>query len=451
MGQLFGTDGIRGVANRYPMDVQTAVWVGEAIALEFLNKKVGSVAQVVIGQDTRLSGDMLVQAVSAGMCSAGVHVTQLGVLPTPAIARLAVASGAVAGVVISASHNPFEDNGIKVFDGTGHKLPDHREAQIEARVLEKAASTTTRGYGYHVGRVTQRPNAGDQYVQFLIDAIDLKPLDGITIAIDCAHGATYQVAPKLFKQLGANIIALYCEPNGTNINAKCGSQHPEHLAQTVCEFEADIGFAFDGDGDRLIAVDETGRVLSGDQIMAVCAKDLYQKGALKNNKVVSTVMSNLGFKTALSEMGLQHYAAQVGDRYVMEMMLAEDAILGGEDSGHLIFHDVHTTGDGLMAALRLLSAVQRAGKPLSQLAKVMNVFPQELINVEVTHKPDINGIPEIASIIKKIENTLGDQGRVLVRYSGTQNMCRVMVEGPTKAQTEMLCRQIAGVVKAAIG
>lgn len=449
MGKLFGTDGIRGVANAYPMDVETAVTVGKAIASHFTKTKNGPCPHIVIGQDTRISGDMLVQAISAGICATGVHATQLGVIPTPAVARLAVATGAIAGVVISASHNPYEDNGIKLFDGTGHKLSDAVEEQIETAMLDNSLFPTVSQDS--IGRVARLTVAENQYINFLKEVAGLSPLDGTTIAVDCAHGATYRVAPQLFKQLRANVIATYCEPDGININEQCGSQHPEQLSQAVTELKADIGFAFDGDGDRLIAVDETGTVLSGDQIMAVCAMDMFRQGKLKNNKVVSTVMSNLGFKKALAQIGIQHYAAQVGDRYVMEMMLAEDAVLGGEDSGHLIFRDVHTTGDGIMAALRLLNAVKNSGKPLSELAKVMTAYPQELINVEVKDKPDIDTVAEISSAIELAEAALGDQGRVLVRYSGTQNMCRVMVEGPTREQTTLLCAQIAEAVKKAIG
>jgi len=449
MGKLFGTDGIRGVANRYPMDAATALKAGQAIAAYFKKDATTAASHIVIGQDTRLSGDMLASAVAAGACSAGVHVRLSGVLPTPAIARQACTTGAIAGVVISASHNPFEDNGIKVFDGNGYKLPDTAEAQIEALILGDGPEQPEENNA--IGRVSVIHDAGEQYIAFLKAAVDVKPLNSMTIAVDCANGATYSVAPALFRQMGATVIPMFCEPDGININDRCGSQHPGTLSKSVSSHKADVGFAFDGDGDRLIAVDETGAILSGDQIMAVCARDLLDRGELKNRAVVSTVMSNMGFRIALEQMGIQLFSTQVGDRYVMETMRREGAILGGEDSGHMIFRDVHSTGDGLMAALRLLKAMQASGARLSELARVMTVYPQVLVNVAVDQKPDIRTVPEIMNAIDDVEKKLGGEGRVLVRYSGTQNMCRVMVEGPDDDQTAELCDQIANVIKMAIG
>jgi phosphoglucosamine mutase len=430
MSKLFGTDGIRGVANIYPMDPQTALAVGRAVALYFDPCGEPSGAHIVIGQDTRISGDMLTQAVAAGACAAGMDVVLLGVMPTPGIARLAAASGAAAGIVISASHNPYEDNGIKVFDGSGFKLNDASESQIENLILN--GNIDRQVPSRRIGRVKRMPNPGDQYLQFLQEAVPGLSLEGMTIVLDCANGATHAVAPELFRRLGARVIPMFCDPDGININDQCGSQYPQQMAGIVVARGADLGLAFDGDGDRLIVVDEAGRVLSGDPIMAICAGDLQRKGLLTHNVVVGTVMSNTGFHQALQQMGIQVHATQVGDRYVMQRMLAEQAVLGGEDSGHLIFRDVHTTGDGLMAALRLLDAVRSAGRPVSELAGIMTVFPQELINVDVGGKPDLTGVPAIADAIAQAQSTLGDQGRVLVRYSGTQNKCRVMVEGPSR-------------------
>ena len=443
MAKLFGTDGIRGIANTFPMDPETASNVGWAVARYFkANRAKG---HVVIGQDTRLSGSMLALAVGAGVCSAGADVIHLGVLPTPAVAHLTVATGAIAGIVISASHNPYEDNGIKVFRADGTKLSDDAEERIESLLIDN--QPRTKANPDQIGSLRANPNVSEQYLSFLQQAVPRLSLKGLIVALDCANGATYEIAPRLFQRLGADVISLFCSPNGININEKCGSQYPESLAQTVLERGAHIGLAFDGDGDRLIAVDETGRILRGDQIIAICASHLQRSGHLRNNTVVSTVMSNMGLGKTLKKMGIRLVTCQVGDRYVMEKMQVEDAVLGGEDSGHLIFRDVHTTGDGLMAGVKLLDAMHSLQAPLSELSKIMTVFPQELINVAVKEKPDLKTVPEIINIIDDAETALGDQGRVLVRYSGTQDLCRIMVEGPTKELTLSYCRNIAAVIK----
>lgn len=446
MGKLFGTDGIRGVANAYPLDVETAAAVGRAIAAYFAPHHSND-GFIVVGQDTRLSGDMIAQAVSAGICSAGTNVAAVGVMPTPAVAFLARHSGAAAGVVISASHNPFEDNGIKLFDGTGQKLNDRQEETIEA-LIKRAPETVA---SHQLGRLVPMDDAHDLYLGFLKGALANPSLNGVSLVLDCSNGATYRVAPQLFESLGAEVVSLFCEPDGININSECGSQHPEALAGEVVSRGADIGLAFDGDGDRLIAVDEKGTILTGDQIIAICAKDLLEKGTLSGNRVATTVMSNMGFRIAMKKLGIELYTTQVGDRYVMQEMVARDAVLGGEDSGHMIFRDHHTTGDGIMAALRLLEAMQAAEATLSELSRVMTVFPQMLINVEVKAKPELGTIPEIVESIEAAEAQLGENGRVLVRYSGTQPQCRVMVEGPTAAITRQLCEQIAGVVRLQLG
>jgi phosphoglucosamine mutase len=447
MGKLFGTDGIRGVANVYPMDVETAVSAGRAIAQYFRSDR-NEDGVICIGQDTRLSGDMITQAVSAGICSAGMNASLLGVVPTPAVAYLTHATGARAGVVISASHNPFEDNGIKLFNSNGYKLEDKEEDEIEA-LMEKGAGNHLAPM--QIGHTMTTGDAGEQYLGFLKAGATELNIQDLKIVVDCSNGAASHIAPEIFRRLGATVWPIYCSPNGTNINDGCGSQHPEKLAHQVVENNADLGLAFDGDGDRLIAVDEKGGVLTGDQIMAICAKDLKNKGILKHNKVVSTVMSNMGFRIAMKALGVELFITQVGDRYVMQEMMAQDAVLGGEDSGHMIFLDRHTTGDGIMAALRLMDAIQSVDAPLSDLSNVMTVFPQVLINVDVQSKPDLSSIPEIREAIKVVESELGDQGRVLVRYSGTQLKCRVMVEGPTKKLTEQLCIKLVGVVKTELG
>lgn len=444
MSRLFGTDGIRGRANAYPMDGQTAFSAGKAAAAYF--RKIGKTGHIVIGRDTRISGDMLSQAVAAGICSAGVNVQHLGVIPTPAVAYATVHTGAAAGVVISASHNPFDDNGLKLFDSNGCKLSDQAEDQIEA-LMQAPESEISSARAEQIGQIVDGAPARDSYVRFLIDSSSCTSLKELTLVLDCANGATYKAAPELFQRLGARVTALHCRPDGININDQCGSQHPETMAKEVVRQKADIGLAFDGDGDRLIAVDEKGRVLSGDQIMAICANDMRQKGLLKNNLVVSTVMSNLGFGKALQSLGIDVVATQVGDRYVMQEMMERDAVLGGEDSGHMIFRDQHTTGDGLFAALRLIEAMQNSAQKLSKLSEIMTVYPQELINVTVSGKPALDSIPQIVEVIEAVESKLADQGRVLVRYSGTQLKCRVMVEGPTPDETRAYAQQIAAVVR----
>jgi phosphoglucosamine mutase len=426
------------------MDGQTAFSAGKAAAAYF--RKIGKSGHMVIGRDTRISGDMLVQAVAAGICSAGMNVQHLGVIPTPAVAYAAVHTGAAGGVVISASHNPFDDNGIKLFDSNGCKLSDQDEDLIEA-LMNPSETDTSSAEAKRIGRIIDGAPAGEDYVKFLLESSVCNSLKEYKIVLDCANGATYKAAPVLFERLGARVTALYCQPNGININDQCGSQHPETMAEEVVRQKADIGLAFDGDGDRLTAVDEKGGVLSGDQIMAICADDMRQKGLLKNNLVVSTVMSNIGFGKALQSLGIDVVATQVGDRYVMQEMVEQDAVLGGEDSGHMIFRDRHTTGDGLLAALRLIEAMQSSDKKLSELSEIMTVYPQELINVTVSDKPALDTIPEIVTVIEAVESKLADQGRVLVRYSGTQLKCRVMVEGPTPDETRAYARQIADVVR----
>lgn len=445
MGKLFGTDGIRGKANTYPMTPEMALNVGRAVARFF--KKNTPDCKIIIGKDTRISGDMLEGALAAGICAAGCNVLLAGVLPTPGIAHLASRNKAAAGIVISASHNPFEDNGIKLFNSDGYKLSDTQEAEIESYILDPIDDKAL-----EIGRYAWFSESNDQYVAFLKNSVSQVPsFSGVKIILDCANGATSRVAPVFFNAMGARVETIFDTPDGKNINNRCGSQHPEALAKTVVRKNAQIGFAFDGDGDRLIVVDELGNVLTGDQILAICAKHLKQTGELKNNTVVSTVMSNLGLREALNKLGVNYVATQVGDRYVMQEMVNSGAILGGEDSGHMIFLNHHTTGDGIIAAIKVVEIMLESGKSLSELAKVMNVFPQCLINITVNQKPALKDIPEITEKICNVEKTLGDKGRVLVRYSGTQPICRVMVEGPTEALTTQYCRQIADTIQQIIG
>ena len=448
MGTLFGTDGIRGEANRHPMDAFIAFAVGQAVT--HVLKKKGHTTRVIIGKDTRISGYMLESALESGITSMGGVPYLVGVLPTPGIAFVTESMRADAGIVISASHNPYQDNGIKIFSGAGIKLSDAQEAEIEELILggrlpEMVPPPRDMGHAFRLTDVHGR------YIVFLKSTFSRSlSMEGMKIVMDTAHGATYRVAPEAFTELGADLTVIHNMPNGLNINDQCGSQHTEALKKTVIETGSAIGLAFDGDGDRLIAVDEKGNTITGDQILLICARMLQDEGKLANNLVVSTVMSNLGFIIACRKYGFRHHASQVGDRNVLEDMQRLGAIIGGEDSGHMIFANHHTTGDGIITALQLVSAMLRSGKPLSELALLMDVLPQKLINIDVRCKPDIATIPGIIEAIRQVEAELGDQGRVLVRYSGTQNMCRVMVEGPTKEQTEKYCGRIADAVRAAL-
>jgi phosphoglucosamine mutase len=445
MGRLFGTDGIRGVANEYPMTSEMALRIGRAIAHAF--KRDNSRTQIFVGKDTRISGDMLEQGLISGICSTGGDALLGGTLPTPGVSYITRIMGLDAGVMISASHNPFPDNGIKIFKGDGLKLADEMELEIEQLILDNDKLKVP-DKPHTPGEARLIADASDRYVTFLKDVVNKdRALDGVNIVLDCANGAAFHVAPSTFMELGATVSTLFADPDGSNINLNCGSEHPETLSDEVVSKQADVGFAFDGDGDRVIAVDETGAVLTGGQVLVICAKAMKDEGRLANNLVVSTVMSNIGLELALKEAGIQLVTTQVGDRYVLREMLARGACIGGEDSGHMIFLDHHNAGDGIITAIKLVSAMKSTGKPLSELAKFMRVFPQRLINVEVKNKPPIEGVPEIVGVVEDVERILGDSGRVLVRYSGTQPMCRVMVEGPTNEETEKYCRKIAEVVR----
>jgi len=449
MGKLFGTDGIRGLANEYPMTSEMAMKVGRAVAY-FFNRKEKGRPKIIIGKDTRISGYMLEYALVSGICSMGADAYLAGVLPTPGIAYITASTDADAGIVISASHNPFYDNGIKIFKKDGFKLSDEKEAEIEKILLSDEISSICRKVRM-TGGVSIIDDAEQNYMDFLLSKVPENFCQGMKIVIDCSNGATYKVAPELFARVGAEVETLFNDPDGRNINENCGSQHTSELRKIVLEKNADIGLAFDGDGDRLIAVDEDGNIITGDQILAICAKSMKKKDQLKSNTVVSTVMSNMGLGIALEDMGIKHIKAKVGDRYVLERMIHSGAVLGGEDSGHMIFWDHQTTGDGILTALKLIEALKNDFKPLSELVKIMNVFPQVLINVEVKNKPDISSVPQITEAIKAAEKNLAGKGRVLVRYSGTRPLCRVMVEGPTRKITEKYCQEIADKVKEQIG
>ena len=449
MGRLFGTDGVRGEANRYPMNAEIAFALGQAVV--YILKKEHGRPRIMIGKDTRISGYMLESSLESGITSMGGYPYLLSVLPTPGIAFIAQSMRAAAGILISASHNPYQDNGIKIFSGSGFKLSDEQEETIEDLMLSNTLHTLVPPVK-DMGQAFRMEDVNGRYIVFLKNTFprDLS-IEGMKIVLDTANGATYKVAPDTFWELGANIDVIHNSPNGININDKCGSQHTEDLRKRVVEKGAAIGLAFDGDGDRLIAVDEKGQEITGDQILLICAKMLKDQGKLKNNLLVATVMSNLGLRVACKRYGFKYHASKVGDRYVLEDMIRLGSIIGGEQSGHMVFLDHHTTGDGIVTAMQLLAAMVKTGKPLSELAKMMDIYPQKLINVDVKSKPDINTVPKVMKIIDKVERELKDEGRVLVRYSGTQNMCRVMVEGPSDSVTEKYCEEIADVVKNVLG
>jgi len=445
MGILFGTDGIRGKANHYPMTCEIALRTGRAVGI--FVKKHGYKA-VIIGKDTRISGDMLEAALSSGVASTGIDVIQTGIIPTPGIAFLCSnIKEAGAGIVISASHNPFQDNGIKIFKDDGTKLSDEEEKHIEALILNN--ENVPQG---DVGKIIVISDCLQRYANFLLEKFPFKkPAKKIKIIIDCSNGAASKISHMVFNKDLFEARFIYDSPNGTNINDNCGSQHIEQLRQKVVTEKADLGIAFDGDADRLIAVDETGEEITGDRILAICAKHAKQNNKLKNNIVVSTIMSNIGLTKFLTSHGIQHIRTDVGDRKVHEEMQKHGAIIGGEDSGHMIFLDAHTTGDGMLSALRLIDVIIETGQPLSNLASAMTMYPQVLMNITVGEsRPDFMKNDLIADTIRTIENKLGDKGRVLIRYSGTQPLLRVMVEGPDQKITEQYCNEICNSIKANI-
>ncbi len=449
--KLFGTDGVRGVANIEPMTTEMAMQLGRAAAFVFKDGGGSRRHRIVIGKDTRLSGYMIENALVAGICSMGVDVLLVGPLPTPGIAFITSSMRADAGVVISASHNLYQDNGIKFFSSSGYKLPDELELKIEDLIINHRLDEL-RPIADEVGKAYRISDAIGRYVVSLKDTFP-KDLDlqGVRIVLDCAHGAGYKVAPAVFTELGAEVIAIGVDPNGMNINDGCGSMHPEVMAEKVCEYRADLGIALDGDADRVIFVDENGVEVDGDHIMALCGTELIKAGELKKKTVVATVMSNMGLDIAMKKVGGKVIRTAVGDRYVVEEMLKGGYNLGGEQSGHMIFHDHSTTGDGILSALQVLSIIQRSGKKLSELAQVMTSLPQILVNVRVREKADLKKIAPIKKIIAEVESELGDKGRVLVRYSGTEPLLRVMIEGENQSRIETLANQVAEAVREHLG
>jgi phosphoglucosamine mutase len=449
MKKLFGTDGVRGVANVYPMTSEMAMEIGRAAAYIFKNGHKRH--RIVIGKDTRLSGYMIENALAAGICSMGVDVLLVGPLPTPGIANITSSMRADAGVVISASHNPFQDNGIKFFSRDGYKLPDEMELRMEELIFTKKIDSL-RPTATEVGKAFRIDDAVGRYVVFLKSTFP-KDLDltGMKIVLDCANGAAYKVAPAVLEELGAEVIALGVKPNGTNINAGFGSLHPEVISEAVKEHRADLGIALDGDADRVIFVDEFGGEVDGDHIMAICATDMLEQKKLRKNTLVATVMSNMGLDIAVKRAGGKVVKTAVGDRYVVEEMLRKGYNLGGEQSGHMIFLDHNTTGDGVLSALQVLAIMRRRTRTLSELAEVMIPLPQVLVNVRVAEKRDIMTIPEVAGLIRNIEQQLKDTGRILIRYSGTEPLLRIMLEGPDKHQIAGWAKEIADLAEKKIG
>lgn len=445
MGRLFGTDGARGVANS-EITCELAMQIGRAAAM-VLTENLEHRPKVMIGMDTRASGEMLESAIAAGLCSVGADVLLLGVLPTPAVAFLVKEYGYDAGVMISASHNPCEYNGIKIFQSTGYKLPDALENEIEAIILDEVKTPPVM-IGGDVGRVTRAEHAVEDYIQHLLSTTDTR-CDGMKIAIDCANGSASVTARTVFESLGAQCIVIHDKPDGVNINRDCGSTHMESLQKCVLENNCDLGFAFDGDADRMLAVDDTGNVVDGDKAIAICAKYMQSQGTLHKDTAVVTVMSNMGFFKFCDDNGIHCERTKVGDRYVLENMLEHGYSIGGEQSGHIIFLDYATTGDGQLSAIQLLRVLAHTGKKLQMLADEMEVYPQVLINVRVSNYGRVRFADdkEIKNAIASAEEELGDTGRVLVRVSGTEPLVRVMLEGKDQQKIRELGESIAEVVR----
>lgn len=448
MARLFGTDGVRGVANS-ELTCELAFKLGQAGAAVLASNV--RRPTILVGRDTRISGEMLESALVAGICSVGGRAVLLGVLPTPGIAYLTRFYEADAGVVLSASHNTVEYNGIKFFDRSGCKLPDAIEDRIE-EIIQGQAPLPELPTGVSVGRPIKQVNAQRQYIEFLKGTTNVR-FDGLNVVLDCAHGASSSVAPRALRELGAQVNAYYHEPDGTNINEYCGSTHPKRLQELVSELGADVGLAFDGDADRLIAVDDRGQIVDGDKIMAICALHLKKKGRLAKNTLVGTIMSNMGLDIAMKENKIELVKTRVGDRYVLEEMLANGYNLGGEQSGHVIFLDHNTTGDGIITAIQLLTVMTETKQSLSQLAKVMHVLPQSQLGAKVpdSRKEEYKADAEVQAAIARLEQKYAGKGRVLIRPSGTEPLVRVMIEGPDQAQIDQDVYELAMMIQKKFG
>ena len=449
MGRLFGTDGVRGIANK-ELDPVLAFNLGR-IGAYVLTEETHHKPRIAVGKDTRVSGDMLEAALIAGICSMGAEAVVLGIQPTPAVAHLTRHLGLDAGIVISASHNPFEYNGIKFFDNRGYKLSDELEDRIE-ELLKNPGDAIATPTGAQIGKKVEIDNAVHAYIDFLKKTIDVN-LRGLKIVVDCANGASYIAAPSILADLGAEIIVINNKPDGKNINVDCGSTHMEGLKKAVVNAGAHVGLAFDGDADRLLAVDSRGQVVNGDHILAICAKHFKEKGKLKNNTIVGTLMSNMGLDIALRREKCSLVKTNVGDRYVLEEMIKNDYNIGGEQSGHIIFLDYNTTGDGLLTALQLLAIMKETGRKLCDLASIMTELPQVLVNAKIPNenKYKYMEVPEIASMIAELEEKLKDRGRVLIRPSGTEPLVRVMLEGEDKSEIQRDAEVLAKLIQERLG
>ena len=447
--KLFGTDGIRGRANKYPMTNEMALKIGKAVA-KYFHKDPNHRPRIVVGKDTRRSGYLLEHAITSGIVSMGGKPLLTGPIPTPAVAHLVKSLNADAAIMITASHNPFPDNGIKIFGADGHKLPDEDELKIEKMILEDELDTSEIR-GSDIGFTVRIDHAKGRYIEYLKNCVNNKSLRRLRIVVDCANGAASSSALFVFRELGCDVIVLNNKPTGMNINEECGALHPEVVQAAVLGHGADIGLALDGDADRAIFVDEKGNVIDGDKIMAVCALALQKKGKLNKNTVVATVMSNLGFENYLKEKGIMVVRTGVGDRYVLEEMRKNGYNFGGEQSGHIIFYDHSTTGDGLLTGLKVLCIMHEEKKKLSELVVDIPTYPQILVNIKVKEKKDFKEIPGLSEKILETEEKLGKDGRLLLRYSGTENLARVMIEGKDESQVKELANEIAEIIKREIG
>ncbi len=449
--KLFGTDGMRGKANIHPITCETATRLGRAVTYYFQKERDQKNPLIIIGKDTRLSCYMLEQAFAAGVCSQGGNAILTGPFPTPGVAFCVQSMRAHAGVMISASHNPYYDNGIKIFDRTGHKLPDEVELELEKMVLNpEIVPLPTED---KLGKTKRLDEVIGRYIVYAKSAFNYdESIEDLRVVLDCANGASYKVAPMIFSELGADVQTTGVEPNGKNINLGVGSLHPQNCADKVIQYRADIGFAFDGDADRLTVIDENGKVVEGDKLIGVISKYLHETKQLSNcSEIVGTVMTNLGLENFLSGQGLNLFRTNVGDRYIVERMKDSGAVFGGEPSGHLIFKNFSTTGDGIISALKVLECIRYYGKSIRELADGIELYPQILKNVEVKSKPEFSDIPQIQTSLKNIEKKLGKKGRVLLRYSGTESKARVMVEGSDEALVSEVCSDLAHTVQKAIG